>query len=115
MVSARDSPQGSSLWTIAFGETNRSQSDRINSRSAGLARNRAAAWAVSFTRIRRVKRRAKAVAGTNFAARRWGAWFAKVDWMCEGNVLDSDRREFRIVGGTTCNANGERIRVISWS
>jgi hypothetical protein len=85
----------------------------MSSRSAGFARNRAAAWAVSLTRMRRVRRRAKAVAGTSLAWRRWGACVEKVVWMWLGNVLDNERREFRIVGGTTCNASGDRIRVIS--
>jgi len=33
--------------------------------------------------------------------------------MWSGRVLDRERRELRIVGGTTWRANGERIRVIS--
>ena len=33
--------------------------------------------------------------------------------MCSGNVEDNVRSEFRIVGGTTWRAKGERIRVIS--
>jgi len=73
----------------------------MSSLSAGLARKRAAAWAVSLTRMRRVRRRAKAVAGMSFARRRCDGWDEKVLWMCVGRVLDRERREFRIVGGTT--------------
>jgi len=71
--SANVSPQGSSLCTIIFGETKLNQSDLISSRSAGFARNRAAAWAVSLTLINRVRSLAKAVAGRSFARRRRGA------------------------------------------
>ena len=55
---------------MALGETKRSQSERMSSLSAGLARKRAAACAVSLTRIRRIRRREKAVAGMSFARRR---------------------------------------------
>ena len=85
----------------------------MSSLSAGLARKRAAAWAVSFTRMRRVRSRAKAVEGMSFARRRWVGWFEKVDWMWSGSVVDRERSELRIVGGTTWRANGERMRVIS--
>lgn len=34
--------------------------------------------------------------------------------MCSGNVLERERSEFRIVGGTTWRANGDRMRVISY-
>jgi hypothetical protein len=63
--------------------------------------------------MRRVRRRAKAVAGMSFARRRGGEWVEKVVWMWEGRVLERERREFRIVGGTTWRARGERMRVIS--
>jgi hypothetical protein len=33
--------------------------------------------------------------------------------MCSGSVDDNVRREFKIVGGTTWRAKGERIRIIS--
>ena len=64
--------------------------------------------------MRRVRRRANAVAGMSFARRREGEWFEKVVWMWVGRVFERERRELRIVGGTTCRARGERMRVISW-
>jgi len=69
---------------------------------------------VSLTRISRESKRAKAVAGMSFARRNVEGCFWKVVFMWSGRVVERVRREFRIVGGTTWRASGDRIRVISW-